>query len=112
MRIPTKIAIADDSPVIRRALRLFLQSSTDWQICGEVENGAAAVALVERLHPDLLILDLSMPVMNGLDAARKILSISPGKESFYLRRMRVSNFSQKREASALEPLFRKATLRW
>ena len=77
MRIPTKIAIADDSPVIRRALRLFLQSSTDWQICGEAEDGAAAAALVEQLHPDLLILDFSMPVMNGLVAAWKILSISP-----------------------------------
>jgi DNA-binding NarL/FixJ family response regulator len=73
----TKIAIADDSPVIRHFLRLFIQSSTDWQICGEVENGAAAVALVERLRPDLLILDFSMPVMNGLDAARKILPIAP-----------------------------------
>ena len=73
----TKIAIADDSPIIRHFLRLFIQSSTDWQICGEVENGEAAVALVERSHPDLLILDLSMPVMNGLEAARKILPISP-----------------------------------
>lgn len=45
---------------------------------GEVENGAAAVALVERLHPHLLIIDPSMPVMNGLDAVRKIMSISPG----------------------------------
>ena len=76
--MPIKIAIADDSPVIRRALRLFIQSSTDWQICGEAENGAEAVALVERTHPDLLVLDLSMPVMNGLDAARRILPISPG----------------------------------
>jgi DNA-binding NarL/FixJ family response regulator len=76
--MPIKIAIADDSPVIRHFLRLFIQSSTNWQICGEVENGEAAVALVERFHPNLLILDLSTPVMNGLDAARKILSISPG----------------------------------
>jgi two-component system, NarL family, response regulator len=64
-------------PVIRHCLRLFIQSSTDWQICGEAENGESAVALVERSHPDLLILDLSMPIMNGLDAARKMLLISP-----------------------------------
>src|SRR5579859_1134993 len=74
----TKISIADDSPAIRRCLRLFIQSNTDWQICGEAENGEAAVALVERLHPDLLILDLSMPGMNGLDAARKIIPTCPG----------------------------------
>ena len=75
--MPTKIAIADDSPIIRHFLRLFIQSSTDWQVCGEAEDGEAAVALVERSHPDLLILDFSMPVMNGFDAARKILPISP-----------------------------------
>src|ERR1700739_2805873 len=76
-RMPTKIAIADDSPAIRRALRLSIQWSTDGQICGEVKNGEAAVALVKQLHPDLLLLDLSMPVINGLDAARRILPISP-----------------------------------
>ena len=75
--MPVKIAIVDDSPAIREALRSFIQSKTDWQVCGEAEDGAAAIALTERLHPDLLVLDVSMPLMNGLDAARKILRMAP-----------------------------------
>ncbi len=75
--MPMKIAIADDSPAIREALRSFIQSKTDWQVCGEAEDGEAAVALTQRLHPDLLVLDLSMPVMNGFEAARKIVRIAP-----------------------------------
>lgn len=72
-----RIAIADDSAAIRSALHEIISSNTDWDICGEAENGQAAVFLVQRFKPDLLILDLSMPVMNGLDAARRIAVISP-----------------------------------
>ena len=72
-----KIGIVDDSPAIRKALRLCIESNTDWQVCGEGDDGEAAVNLVQRQNPDLLILDLSMPRMNGLDAARKIASMAP-----------------------------------
>lgn len=75
--MPVKVAIVDDSPTIRHTIRTFLESKTDWQICGEADNGAAAIELVQSLKPDLLILDLSMPVMSGLDAARRIAVISP-----------------------------------
>ena len=72
-----RVGIVDDSPPIRRSIRTFLESKTDWQVCGEAENGAAAIDLVQSLKPDLLVLDLSMPVMNGLDAARRIAVVSP-----------------------------------
>lgn len=75
--MPASIGIVDDSPQIRQALRSFLETNTDWEICGEAENGQAAIELVQRLNPDLLILDLSMPVMNGFDAARNIIALSP-----------------------------------
>ena len=75
--MPTKILIVDDSPVIRSLVRSFIESHTDWQVCGEAENGQAAVDLVRRLNPDLLVLDLSMPVMSGIDAAREIAAIAP-----------------------------------
>lgn len=74
---PVKIAIADDSASIRRVVRQFIESKTDWQVCGEADNGEAAVCLAGRQQPNLLVLDLSMPVMNGLQAARKIAGISP-----------------------------------
>ncbi len=78
--MPFKILIADDSSTIRRLLRFFIEHDTDWQVCGEAENGQIAVEKVLELHPDAVILDLSMPVMNGLDAARVITRIAPKVE--------------------------------
>jgi DNA-binding NarL/FixJ family response regulator len=75
--VSLKIAIADDSAAIRFAFRWWIESYTNWQICGEAADSEAAVFLAQRLKPDLLVLDLSMPVMNGLDAARKIAFVSP-----------------------------------
>lgn len=58
-------------------VRRCVEETTDWQICGEAENGEVAVRMVGELHPDLVLLDLAMPVMNGLEAARRIARISP-----------------------------------
>jgi DNA-binding NarL/FixJ family response regulator len=71
------IVIVDDSAGIRRVVRNFLESNTDWQICGEAEDGRAAVDLVRRFNPDFLVIDLAMPVMNGIDAVREIAAIAP-----------------------------------
>jgi DNA-binding NarL/FixJ family response regulator len=75
--MPLKILIVDDSPPIRHLLRFFIEHNTDWQVCGEAENGLIAIEKVVQLKPDAVILDLSMPVMNGLDAAREISRIAP-----------------------------------
>jgi DNA-binding NarL/FixJ family response regulator len=75
--MPFKILIVDDSSSIRQLLRLFIKHHTDWQVCGEAENGQVAVKKVTELKPDAVILDLSMPVMNGLEAAREINRIAP-----------------------------------
>jgi two-component system, NarL family, response regulator NreC len=72
-----KILIADDNSAIRRLLRFFIEHTTDWQICGEAENGRMAIDKVAELKPHAVVLDLSMPVMNGLDAAREITRIAP-----------------------------------
>src|SRR5215469_13863101 len=56
---------------------MVIESTTDWELCGEAPDGGAAVFLARRFQPDLMVLDLSMPVMNGLEAARKIAVISP-----------------------------------
>ena len=75
--MPKQILIVDDSPMVRRMVRGSVESKTDWQICGEAENGEEAVRMVEELNPDLVVLDLSMPVMNGLEAARHIAVNAP-----------------------------------
>jgi DNA-binding NarL/FixJ family response regulator len=72
-----KILIADDNSAIRRLLRFFIEHTTDWQICSEAENGRIAIDKVAELKPHAVVLDLSMPVMNGLDAAREITRIAP-----------------------------------
>jgi DNA-binding NarL/FixJ family response regulator len=72
-----QILIVDDSPVIRHSLRTSIEGNADWTICAEAENGAMAIDKVKALNPDVVILDLSMPVMNGLLAAKCIASIAP-----------------------------------
>ena len=74
----SKILIVDDSRVIRHLIRSSIEAHTNWVVCGEADNGKIAVALVAELRPHLVILDLAMPVMNGLDAAREISRIAPG----------------------------------
>lgn len=71
------IFIADDYPVVRRGLRALLETQPEWQIVGEASNGREAVARVAELCPDLVIMDISMPELNGLDATRLIRKALP-----------------------------------
>jgi DNA-binding NarL/FixJ family response regulator len=78
MTATAKILLVDDTAAIRRSLRTCIETHTDWKICGEAENGKIAVDMVRQYHPDVIVIDLSMPVMNGLEAARQIGTIAPG----------------------------------
>lgn len=71
------ILLVDDSELIRHALRMCIEENSDWEVCGEAENGEVAVEKVKDLHPDVVILDLQMPVMDGLEAARQISHVAP-----------------------------------
>jgi len=71
------ILIVDDNAVVRCYLRRFVEQNEAWKVCGEAENGQIAVDRVRQLNPDVVILDLQMPVMGGLEAARQIGLISP-----------------------------------
>jgi DNA-binding NarL/FixJ family response regulator len=73
-----QILIVDDSPLLRRSIRSSIEQNTDWQVCGEAENGQVAIEKTKELDPDLIILDLAMTIMNGLDAARHIAGFAPG----------------------------------
>ncbi|MGA8309684.1 MAG: response regulator transcription factor [Terriglobales bacterium] len=75
--MPTRILIADDDTTIRLLLRRLLERQPDWQVCGEASNGVEAIEKVEQLQPDVLVMDLSMPVMTGLQAAPKIVRAHP-----------------------------------
>ena len=71
------ILIVDDNSMIRSSLRSWIEGNADFSVCGEAENGKAAVDRVTEMHPDIVILDLQMPVMDGLEAARLISTVAP-----------------------------------
>ena len=71
------VLIVDDNEIIRRGLRELFTAEPDFDVCGEAENGREAIEKAQELHPDLIVLDLSMPVMNGIDAARVLRKLMP-----------------------------------
>jgi DNA-binding NarL/FixJ family response regulator len=72
-----RILIADDHEVARRGIRAMLESHPGWEVCGEAKDGREAVELASKEKPDLILLDIGMPNLNGLEAARQILAVSP-----------------------------------
>lgn len=72
-----RILIADDHEVVRDGLRMLLGRNPLWEVCGEAADGRQAVEKVRQTNPDLIILDVSMPVMNGLEAAVEIRRLAP-----------------------------------
>jgi DNA-binding NarL/FixJ family response regulator len=72
-----KILVVDDHDIIRRGLKDLLTAKAGWEICGEAKTGKEAVALSEQLKPDVIVMDISMPDLNGMEAARRIHKILP-----------------------------------
>jgi len=72
-----RVIIAEDHAVVREGTRQLLEREPDLEVVGEAGDGAQAVALVKRLHPDVAIMDISMPVMTGIEATKQIKAIHP-----------------------------------
>lgn len=72
-----RIFIVNDSEAIRKLLRTVLEMQGNWIVCGEAENGLEGVEKAPELMPDVIVLDLSMPVMNGLQAAKQLKTLMP-----------------------------------
>lgn len=79
-----RILIADDHDLMRRGIKGMLESHAGWEICGEAQTGREAVSKAQELKPDIAILDISMPDLNGVDAARRIRKESPNTEILIL----------------------------
>lgn len=73
-----RIVVADDHEVVRRGLCALLRNQPDWEVCGEASDGREAVEKVLALKPAVVILDIGMPNLNGLEATRQILKANPG----------------------------------
>lgn len=90
----TKILLADDHTIVRQGLKLILSAHSDLEVVGEAANGKEAVELTSKLKPDLVVMDVAMPELNGIEATRrmveansriKILVLSMHKEAVYVR---------------------------
>ncbi|MGI8744104.1 MAG: response regulator [Bryobacteraceae bacterium] len=89
-----RILLADDHAMVRKGFRLILEAQSDMSIVGEAGNGREAVELAESLHPDVIVMDVSMPELNGIEATRRlaassprtrVLALSMHKDSVYVR---------------------------
>ena len=75
-----RILIADDHELVRKGLKAMLSSRLDWALCAEAATGREAVALAEKHRPDIVVMDIAMPELNGLEATRKIRKMLPRSE--------------------------------
>src|SRR5882672_855075 len=81
---PLRIVIVDDHAVVRRGVRALLESQPGWEVSAEATTGREAVELVRRLRPHVVVMDLSLPELNGLEATRQIVKESPQTEVLVL----------------------------
>src|SRR3984885_11144557 len=79
-----RILIADDHDLMRRGIKALLQSRAGWEVCGEAHTGREAITLAEALKPDVVVLDISMPELNGIEAAKRIRKSLPNTEILIL----------------------------
>jgi DNA-binding NarL/FixJ family response regulator len=81
---PFRVLVADDHDLMRRGIRTLLETHAGWEVCGEARTGREAVEKAEELKPDVIVLDISMPELNGVEAARRIRKASANTEVLIL----------------------------
>jgi DNA-binding NarL/FixJ family response regulator len=79
-----RILLVDDHPIVRQGLKTILEGHSEWEIVGEAADGAEAVEKAARLNPDVMVLDVTMPTMNGLEACRAVRRLLPDLEILFV----------------------------
>jgi two-component system response regulator NreC len=72
-----RILLADDHALVRQGFRMILEAQPDMEIVGQAGNGREAVELAEKLHPDVVVMDVAMPELNGTEATRRLAASTP-----------------------------------
>jgi len=105
-----RILLADDHSVVRRIVRNFVQSESGWEVCAEATTGREAVVMTAAEHPDVVILDLSMPDLNGLQAATLIHNQFPETQLILLTMHDSLELKDQLTASGIRACIRKDDL--
>ncbi len=79
-----RILVADDHEIVRKGLCQLVRSRSDWEVCGEARDGEEVCRLASELRPDLVIVDLGMPALNGLEATRRMVQANPAQKVLIL----------------------------
>lgn len=109
METTKRVLIVDDHLAMRRAVTRVLESQPNVVVCGEAENGRRAIEEAERLKPDLIVLDLSMPIMNGLEAARVLRGMMPSIPILMYTSFASSNLAEAAMAAGVSRVSTKST---
>jgi len=109
MGVTKRVLIVDDHAAMRRAVTRVLESQANVEVCGEAENGQVAIDQAQRLKPDLIVLDLSMPVMNGLEAARILRVMMPRTPILMYTSFATSNLAAEAMAAGVSRVATKST---
>jgi YesN/AraC family two-component response regulator len=88
-----RILIVDDNRLFRDGLKLVINSQSDMELIGEAENGERAIVMSRDLHPDIILMDVKMPIMNGTEATKRILSEMPGMKILALSMYATDEFN-------------------
>jgi CheY-like chemotaxis protein len=102
------IMIVDDNEVIRRSLRSLFSGSDDWAVCAEAVNGRDAVEKAAKLYPDFIVIDYSMPVLNGLAAARQLKAMNPKSPIVMLTAFKDKQLEQQAHSVGISWVFSKS----
>jgi two-component system, NarL family, nitrate/nitrite response regulator NarL len=89
-----RILIVDDHDVVRQGVRHILETQNHWEVAGEAANGEEALRLYQQVKPDAVVMDITMPVMNGLDATSEIVKRNPDSKVLILTMHEASSFLQ------------------
>ncbi len=89
------VLLADDHMVVREVLRMLVETEGDIEVVGEAKTGREAVDMTLQLHPDVVVMDIAMPLLNGLQATRQILRTGPRRRCSFSPHMPIPNMSSR-----------------